>query len=112
MMDNLTALADVIRALTRRSDKLTVAAMQEAVGELTEPTAVHADVAILGKTAPIVRMPATLKGIGGSYQLDTKLFANWESPLLYIYCDFAEGEISGAPWGAPSTTKIIYKSST
>lgn len=28
--------------------------------------------------------------------------------LTTITCDFAEGAVSGAPWGAPSTTQIIY----
>ena len=32
------------------------------------------------------------------------------SKLTDIYCGFAEGAVSGAPWGAPSTTTIHYNS--
>ena len=28
--------------------------------------------------------------------------------LTTITCDFAQGAVSGAPWGAPNTTQIIY----
>ena len=52
-----------------------------------------------------VTIPGSVTSIGG--------VAFWGCMnLTDIYCGFAEGAVSGAPWGAPDTTTIHYNTTT
>jgi len=48
-----------------------------------------------------VNLPSTITNIGGN------TFKNINANAV-INCGFAQGAVSGAPWGAPSTATINY----
>lgn len=43
----------------------------------------------------------------GVTSIANSVFSGCKS-LKTIYCRFSEGSVSGAPWGAPSSTEIVY----
>ena len=85
---------------------------EEQLKGLIERTATHIDIpqgtTILGLQAfsrcsslVSISIPSSVLNIGQA------AFSECIS-LETITCDFAAGAVSGAPWGAPSTTQIIY----
>lgn len=100
-MIRLQKLADLVRLLTNRTDHMTVDSMAFSISQLSNAS-VPADKAILERTASFVVIPSNITAI------HKNMFKNWEGNLTDIFCMFAEGTVSGAPWGAPSTTKIHY----
>lgn len=103
-MTILNQLADIVRILTKRSDNMTIPEMTEALTELgsAESIAVPADIAVIERTASVVMIPA------GITHIHKDMFKQWEGTLTDIFCGFAEGAVSGAPWGAPSSVNIHY----
>ena len=52
-----------------------------------------------------ITIPNSVTSIGGAVFFGC-------TNLTDIYCGFAEGAVSGAPWGAPDTTTIHYNATT
>lgn len=100
-MQRLQKLANMVRILSASADPMTIPEMTTALTNATA-TIVPADIAILERTAEVVVIPGNITNI---YK---DMFAKWEGNLTDIFCEFAEGSVSGAPWGAPSTTRIHY----
>lgn len=103
-MNILNQLADIVRILTKRSGVMTIPEMTEALTDLgnSGSTAVPADIAVIERTASVVMIPA------GVTHIHKDMFKQWEGTLTDIFCGFAEGAVSGAPWGAPSSVNIHY----
>lgn len=116
----MTNLADAARARYSVSDKLTVADITDLIQGENADVAKLIDRSItkieipegvteIGKEAfrgcsqlTEVTLPSTITSIGEN------AFADCDA-LAVIYCGFTEGELEGAPWGAPENVLIMYK---
>lgn len=101
-MEILVELADVTRRLSNTTGPLSIEDITDKLLSRGPNLPVDADIAILERTASVVRIPNTITTI------TSDMFKGWEGNLTDIYCDFAKGVVSGAPWGAPSTVVIHY----
>ena len=116
----MTNLADAARARYSVSSKLTVTAITDLIQEENDNVAKLIDRSIekieipegvteIGKEAfrgcsqlTEVTLPSTITSIGENAFADCTALDN-------VYCDWYEGSITGAPWGAADTVNIVYK---
>lgn len=138
----LTAIADQIRTHYGISDSMSIADMIKMITsgksiiertasaiEIPSSVASIADYAFrLYTTLNSVTIPSSVTSIGDNAFYNCISLTSIRIPssvtsigdnafgactnLTDIYCGFAEGAVSGAPWGAPDTTTIHYNATT
>lgn len=120
----MTALANAVRAKTGGSGTLSVAQLTSAINGMT-PGANADLVRLIERTITSITIPAGVTTIGFAAFMMCDNLASVTIPasvtsieegafdgcpaLTDIYCGFAEGAVSGAPWGAENAT-IHYNS--
>ena len=115
----LTAIADQIRARYGISGSMSIADMIRVM---------NVGKSLIERTATSITIPNSVTSIGSNafshYTALTSVTIpnhvtsigvgvfSYCTNLTDIYCGFAEGAVSGAPWGAPDTTTIHYNATT
>jgi hypothetical protein len=120
----LTALANAIRTKTGVTGALSLDAMANAITDYKNSTTAT-DVSFIQRTVERLVIPSGITSLkqntftkcyyltsiripSSVVSIESYVFSDCIS-LTDIYCGFAQGAVSGAPWGAPNAT-IHYNS--